>query len=209
MAKFLIADDHPLFREALTAALQPFFPSLEIVESDSLESTLDAITTHRDIDLVLLDLQMPGSEQLYGLMCLVQTYPDVPVAVISATDTPRVIAQVMAFGAGAFIPKSSRSQDIADAVNAVIAGDTWLPAGLEEEINNVDEEQSSIAQLVSELTPKQFQVLKKLQDGKLNKQIAFEMHVTEATIKAHISAIFRKLNVNTRTQAVLLVEKLQ
>lgn len=209
MSKFLIADDHPLFREALTGALQPRFDDLEIVESDSLETTLAALQQSDDIDLILLDLTMPGCENFLGVIKVLQEYPEVPIAVVSASDSLAVISQVLTFGARAFIPKSTASQQIADAIDLVLKGERWIPEGIEANLVAVTHEQQAIAEKVSQLTPKQLQVLTLLQGGLLNKQIAYDLNVTEATVKAHISAIFKKFEVNTRTQAVLLVEKLQ
>lgn len=209
MAKFLIADDHPLFREALIAALTPHFSDFELVESDSLDSTLAALQQNNDIDFVLLDLNMPGCENFYGLIRVTEDFPKIPVAVVSASDSPQVVSQVMGFGAQGFIPKCTPSKKIAEAIQSMLEGETWLPEGVSTNIEDVTDEHRNIAHKVSELTPKQFQVLKLLQGGMLNKQIAYDLNVTEATVKAHISAIFRKFEVNTRTQAVLLVEKLQ
>ncbi|WP_026374994.1 response regulator transcription factor [Aestuariibacter salexigens] len=208
MKKILIADDHPLFREALIAALPPVVGPVNMLEADSLDTLLAVIEKNRDIDLVLLDLQMPGCDHFYGLIRLASDYPQLPVAVISANEDLTVIAQVMRFGARAFIPKSTRTVDIGAAINQVLAGNSWLPADIETKLDSVDDNALNAAEKLRELTPKQFEVLKKLQHGLMNKQIADDMHVTEATIKAHISAIFKKLNVNSRTQAVLLVENL-
>lgn len=209
MAKFLIADDHPLFREALIGALTPLFDPITIVQSDSLDTTLSALESNADIDLILLDLNMPGCESFYGVIRVSQDYPNIPLAVVSANDSIDVVSQVMGFGSRGFIPKSTASAEIAQAIDIILNGSTWLPEGVEEKLGGVSDEQMVIADKVAELTPKQFQVLKLLQDGLLNKQIAYDLNVTEATVKAHISAIFRKFGVNTRTQAVLLVEKLQ
>ncbi|GAB5380585.1 MAG: response regulator transcription factor [Aliiglaciecola sp.] len=209
MAKFLIADDHPLFREALKAALQAHFESSVFVESDSLDSTLMAIDTNFDLDIILLDLNMPGCENYYGVIRVCEDFPTIPVVVISASDSAQTISQTIGYGAKGFVSKAAAIATIADAINTVLNGGTWIPQELHDQINEISEEQKSIAGKVAELTPKQFQVLKYLQEGQLNKQIAYEMGVTEATIKAHISGIFKKLDVNTRTQAVLLVEKLQ
>jgi DNA-binding NarL/FixJ family response regulator len=208
MARFLIADDHPLFREALVGALEPLFEHAEIVQADSLDSTLTCLEQHPDMDLILLDLHMPGCENFYGLIRITQDYPNVPVVVISATDSIEVISYVMNFGAKGFIPKSTSTQLIAEALLSVIDGKKWLPDKLREKIASIDKEGITQAQKLAELTPKQFQVLKLIQDGLLNKQIAYKLNVTEATVKAHISAMFRKLNVNTRTQAVLVLNQL-
>ncbi len=209
MAKFLIADDHPLFREALGGALTPLFEGLKLVESDSLESTMDVLNTNPDIELILLDLQMPGCEDFFGLLSVAEEFPQIPIAVVSATESIKVIARVMGFGAKAFITKSTPSAQIAEAVNAVLKGETWLPESVREKLKDHEDEDVIISNKMASLTTKQFQVLKLLQAGLLNKQIAHDLNITEATVKAHISAIFRKLSVNTRTQAVLMAEKIQ
>ena len=208
MAKFLIADDHPLFREALVGALSPLFEDIEILQSDSLDSTLMTLHENPDIDLILLDLHMPGCENFYGLIRVTQDYPEIPVAVVSASDSIEVVSYVMSFGAKGFVPKSSPTLMIADALKTIMSGEIWLTEELKAQIAQIDGEELNLAQRIAELTPKQFQVLKLIHDGLLNKQTAHELNVTEATVKAHISAVFRKLEVNTRTQAVLLLKKL-
>jgi DNA-binding NarL/FixJ family response regulator len=207
MAKFLIADDHPLFRGALVGALQPLFNNVDIIQSDSFDSTMDALQNNTGFDLILLDLNMPGCENFYGLIRVSKDFPDIPVAVVSASDSGEVISKVMNLGAKGFIPKSTPAQTIAEALKQILDGNTWLPEGTDINIER-DAPTFDIAKLVGELTPKQFQVLKLLQNGLLNKQIAFDLCITEATVKAHISAVFRKFKVNTRTQAVLLLKNL-
>lgn len=207
MAKFLIADDHPLFREALVGALQPLFENIQIIQSDNLDSTIEALQENADFDLVLLDLNMPGCENFYGLIRVSTDFADVPVAVVSASDSIDVVTKVMNLGAKGFIPKSTSTQTIADALKHIMQGKEWLPEGMQIEVDK-NTPALDVAKLVAELTPKQFQVLKLLQDGLLNKQIAYDLNITEATVKAHISAVFRKLEVNTRTQAVLLLKGL-
>jgi DNA-binding NarL/FixJ family response regulator len=207
VAKFLIADDHPLYREALISALQPMFENVEIIQSDGLDSTLKALQQHSDFDLILLDLNMPGCDDFYGLIRVTQDFSQIPVAVISASDSVDVVSKVMSLGAKGFIPKATTTQTIAHALKHIMLGNNWLPEGMQSRIEHlvpiID-----VARLVGELTPKQFQVLKLLQNGLLNKQIAYDLNITEATVKAHISAIFRKFNVSTRTQAVLLLKNL-
>ncbi|MFT5816340.1 MAG: DNA-binding NarL/FixJ family response regulator [Psychroserpens sp.] len=207
MAKFLIADDHPLYREALISALQPLFENVDIIQSDGLDSTLEALQQHSDFDLVLLDLNMPGCDSFYGLIRVSQDFPKVAVAVVSASDSVEVVCKVMNLGAKGFIPKSTPTIVIAEALKQIMDGKNWFPEDMQTDIEDyvpaID-----IAKLVGELTPKQFRVLRLLQNGLLNKQIAFDLSITEATVKAHISAIFRKFNVNTRTQAVLMLKYL-
>jgi DNA-binding NarL/FixJ family response regulator len=207
VAKFLIADDHPLYREALISALQPLFENVDIIQSDDLDSTLEALQQHSDFDLVLLDLNMPGCDSFYGLIRVSQDFPKVAVAVVSASDSVEVVCKVMNLGAKGFIPKSTPTIVIAEALKQIMDGINWFPEDMQTDIKDfvpaID-----IAKLVGELTPKQFRVLRLLQNGLLNKQIAFDLSITEATVKAHISAIFRKFNVNTRTQAVLMLKYL-
>jgi DNA-binding NarL/FixJ family response regulator len=207
VAKFLISDDHPLYREALISALQPLFENVDIIQSDDLDSTLEALQQHSDFDLVLLDLNMPGCDSFYGLIRVSQDFPQVPVAVVSASDSIDVVSKVMNLGAKGFISKATPTVTIAEALKQIMDGKNWFPKDMQTDIEDyvpaID-----IAKLVGELTPKQFKVLTLLQTGLLNKQIAFDLNITEATVKAHISAVFRKFNVNTRTQAVLMLKDL-
>ena len=209
MTRILVADDHPLFREALSAALEPYFKDAEILEADSLESMMTVLTENHHIDLLLLDLNMPGGEYFNGLISVKDVYPELPVAVISANESIDVVAQVMGLGAQGFIPKSSPTKQISEAIVTIKGGENWVPEEMKADLENVDEELTQLLKRFRELTPKQIQVLSFLRAGLMNKQIAHEMNVTEATIKAHISAILRKLEINTRTQAVLLMDKLQ
>lgn len=209
MTRILVADDHPLFREALSAALEPHFQDAEILQADSLDSTMQVLESNAQIDLLLLDLNMPGGEYFNGLITVKDSFPALPVAVISANESIEVVAQVMGLGAEGFIPKSSPTAEIASAIVTIKGGENWVPEAMKPELENVDEELTQLLKRFRELTPKQIQVLSFLRAGLMNKQIAHEMNVTEATIKAHISAILRKLEINTRTQAVLLMDKLQ
>ena len=209
MMQILVADDHPLFREALRGALTPYFEDTEILEADSLDTMLSVLNEQREIELILLDLTMPGAEYFNGLISVREAYPDIPVAVVSATEGIEVVAQVMSLGAQGFIPKSTPTKDIAQAIMHITKGGTWIPESMQAELESVNAEMAQLLQRFRELTPKQIQVLSFLRAGLMNKQIAHEMNVTEATIKAHISAILRKLEINTRTQAVLLMDKLQ
>jgi len=209
MTRILVADDHPLFREALSGALGPYFENAQILEAGSLDAALAVLNEYDGIELVLLDLNMPGGEYFNGIITLREQYPNIPIGVVSGSDTVEVVAQVMSLGAQGFIPKVSATREMAQAIVDIIEGKKWLPEGMEEELEKVDDELKLLLQRFRELTPKQIQVLSFLRAGLMNKQIAHEMNVTEATIKAHISAILRKLEINTRTQAVLLMDKLQ
>lgn len=209
MAKFLIADDHPLFREALQGALANHYSDLQLREAEDLDSTLVALQEDDDLDLLLLDLHMPGSGDLYGLIRIREDYPLVPIAVISGTEEPAVVAKCIGFGALGFIPKSLPSLEIAAAIDVILQGDTWVPAEVRGRLAELTNEEQELAKKVADLTPQQYRVLLLLHEGLLNKQIAYQLNITEATVKAHITAIFKKLGVYSRTQAVLLVERLQ
>lgn len=209
MTRILVADDHPLFREALSGALEPYFQNAQIIEAGSLDDAVAKLNQFDGVDLVLLDLNMPGGEYFNGIITLREQFPNIPVGVVSGSDTVEVVAQVMTLGAQGFIPKVTPTREIAQAIMDMIAGKKWLPEGMEAELETVDDELKLLLKRFRELTPKQIQVLSFLRAGLMNKQIAHEMNVTEATIKAHISAILRKLEINTRTQAVLLMDRLQ
>jgi len=207
--KFIVADDHPLFRAALTQALRQLAPQAEIVEADTLVATTEVVNRHPDADLILLDLHMPGAHGFSGLIQLRGQMPDIPVAVVSGSDEPYVVRRAIDYGASGFIPKSSSLQLIAEAVGEILQGEVWLPealAGVQEETS---EEESRFAEAIASLTPQQFRMLNMLTEGLLNKQIAYELNVSEATIKAHVTAILRKLGVHSRTQAVIAAQKLE
>lgn len=209
MSQFLIADDHPLFREALKGALSAKFEGLEVFESSDFDSTLQVLSEQEDLDILLLDLHMPGNGDLYGLIRIREEYPSLPIAVVSGSEDVNIVSKVMGYGAMGFIPKSSSSDDIASAINQILEGDTWLPKELKNKVAEIEGEDREIAAQVASLTPQQYRVLQYLHEGLLNKQIAYELHISEATVKAHITAIFRKLGVYNRTQAILIAAKLK
>jgi DNA-binding NarL/FixJ family response regulator len=209
MYKFLIADDHPLFRDALKGALSSCFTDVTFLESDTLDTTIDVLRKNRQVSIIILDLNMPGCDNFYGLLRVKEVFPHIPIVVLSASDSAQTVSQVMAFGAYGFIPKTTATPMIKEALLAILRGEKWLPDGMAAAILEVDDDTKDIAVKLKELTPKQFQVLKLVKDGLMNKQIASKLHVTEATVKAHIGVIFKKLEVKTRTQVVLAVDKLQ
>jgi DNA-binding NarL/FixJ family response regulator len=209
MSKFLIADDHPLFREALKGALQNALSELAVFESDNFKSTLEILAKEDDLDILLLDLHMPGNDDLYGLIRIREDHPELPIAVVSGSEEISVVSKVMAYGALGFIPKSLSSVEIAVAINEILEGETWLPETMKDKVNQLSGDEVKVATQVASLTPQQYKVLSYLHEGLLNKQIAYELNISEATVKAHITAIFRKLGVYNRTQAVLIASKLQ
>jgi DNA-binding NarL/FixJ family response regulator len=211
MAKLIVADDHPLFRNALIHAISNTFVTKATIETDSFEATCDALVEHPDADLLLLDLHMPGNCGFLGLIQLRKQHPTLPIVVISASDDLDVIKRVMAFGASAFIPKSAHPAEIGKALSAVIDGELWVPPAIRSQVINQQQHQPDLdlASKVAELTPQQYKVLFYLTEGWLNKQIAYDLHISEATVKAHITAIFRKLGVSNRTQVVIQAQRLQ
>jgi len=206
MSTFLIADDHPLFREALEGSIRPFFNDLKIIHSDSVPSTLKAIKAHPEIDLVLLDLNMPGSDNFYGLTSVIGCAPNIPVVIISANDTDKAVSIAMHFGAKGYILKSFNSRKIAHGIMSVLQGGRFIPERFIDAVEEQTPDLLTSIQRVNDLTPKQHRVLECLKEGLSNREIADKLFVTEATVKAHVSAIFKKFNVTSRTQVVLLVE---
>lgn len=178
------------------------FARLEIAEAGSFEETAKLLDRVGDVDLVLLDLAMPGVRGLSGLLYLRAQYPGIPVVVVSATDNPTVIRRCMDFGASGFIPKTLGVDDIRGAIAAVLAGAVWTPPDVDLSAAS-DTETKAMLNRFSTLTPQQVRVLMMLSEGLLNKQIAYELDVGETTVKAHVSEILRKLNVASRTQAVI------
>jgi DNA-binding NarL/FixJ family response regulator len=204
----LIADDHPLFRSALRQALAlGLGPAVTMAEAESIAELEAQLACKNDWDLVLLDLNMPGAYGFSGLVLLRGQYPQVPVVMVSAQDEAAVVARAREFGASGFIPKSSPLEIIQSAVQAVLDGDDWWPAHALEAVE-VSAQARAAGEGLASLTPQQFRVLTMVCEGLLNKQIAFELSVSEATVKAHVTAIFRKLQVRTRTQAALLLQQL-
>jgi DNA-binding NarL/FixJ family response regulator len=203
----IIADDHPLFRDAMHQAIQGLSDRRDIRLAGDLEETEALLASVEDVELVLLDLAMPGTNGLSALLRLRTAFPAIPVIIVSATDDSRTIRRAVELGASGFVPKSSTMNDIRDAVSAVLGGDIWLPPNLEAEAPQ-DPEFAELAGRLKSLTPQQSKVLAMLGEGLLNKQIAYELSVSEATVKAHVSAVLLKLGVDSRTQAVIALSRL-
>lgn len=207
--KFIVADDHPLFRAALTQALTNVVEKTDIVEADDMDATTEAANQHPDADLILLDLHMPGAHGFSGLVQLRGQVPDIPVVVVSGSEEPQVVRRAIDYGASGFIPKSASLDVIGEAVKAVLDGEVWLPPAVADALGESNEEEARFAEAIASLTPQQFRVLNMLNAGLLNKQIAYDLNVSEATIKAHVTAILRKLGVHSRTQAVIAAQRLE
>jgi DNA-binding NarL/FixJ family response regulator len=204
----IIADDHPLFRTAIKEVLAIELGETKFLEANSFESLQELVEEHQEVDLVLLDLHMPGVSGFAGLVYLRKCYPSIPVVIISANEDPMVIQRALEHGAAGFIPKSSSTKTITDAINAILMGEIWSPPTTHSNLpgNNVSEVE--LAEKMAQLTPQQFKVLMMMSQGLLNKQIAYELGVTEATIKVHVSAIMRKFGASNRTQAVMAANML-
>lgn len=199
MDRIVVADDHPLFRAALRSAVDKAAPGAEVVECASLAEAKAAMVAG-PVDLLLLDLKLSDSEGMAGLAAVRAEQPTVPVAVVSASEDAPVVRRVLGLGAAGFIPKSSSLPQMVEAIAAILAGDSWAP--------DVPEADDDLAGRVASLTPSQLRILEGLKAGRLNKQIAFDLGVSEATIKAHLTSVFRKLGVHNRTQAVILAKSL-
>ncbi|QJP15116.1 response regulator transcription factor [Starkeya sp. ORNL1] len=206
--RLVIADDHPLFRGALREAVARQFPAAELFEAGGFDDLQALLEREADIDLVLLDLAMPGVRGFSGLMYLRAQYPGVPVVVVSAHEEAATIRHCMDFGASGFIPKTSAADTMRGALAAVLEGRTWTPPDVDLDAG-VDKETKALAGRLATLTPQQVRVLMMLSEGLLNKQIAYELGVSEATVKAHVSAILQKLGVESRTQAVIAAAKIE
>ena len=204
--QFIIVDDHPLFRDAMRQALTGAFENMEIGEAAGLDEAVAMLQDSRETDLVLLDLYMPGVQGFSGLMYLRAQFPEVPVIIVSANEDSNIIRRSLGFGASGYISKSLGAEDIRTAIRSVLEGQVWTPPDYDPAGTEPDEDDRIAARMAS-LTPQQVRVLMMLNQGLLNKQIAYELGVSEATVKAHVSAILQKLGVDSRTQAVIAVNR--
>src|ERR1700694_1735503 len=197
--RFVIADDHPLFRGALREAVCALFPGAHVFEAGGLEQLQALLEREGEIDLVFLDLAMPGVRGFSGLLYLRAQFPGVPVLVVSASDEADVIRHCMEFGASGFLPKTLPADGMRTAIRRVLEGGTWTPPDVD--LSGSDAETRDLVARLSALTPPPVRVLMMLSEGLLNKQIAYALGVSEATVKAHVSAILQKLGVDTRPKA--------
>jgi DNA-binding NarL/FixJ family response regulator len=206
--RLVIADDHPLFRGALREAVTGLFEHVDIAEAGTFNEAAELLERGSDVDLVLLDLTMPGVRGFSGLMYLRAQYPGVPVIVVSANDDPAVIRRCMEFGASGFIPKTLGTEAMRAAISRILGGGVWTPPDVDLSAGS-DAETAALMARMATLTPQQVRVLMMLSEGLLNKQIAYQLGVSEATVKAHVSAILQKLGVESRTQAVIAAAKIE
>jgi DNA-binding NarL/FixJ family response regulator len=206
--RLVIADDHPLFRGALREAVAGLLERVDISEAGTFDDVVALLDRGGDIDLVLLDLAMPGVRGFSGLMYIRAQYPSLPVIVVSANDDPTAIRRCMEFGASGFIPKTLSVDAMRAAISRILGGGVWTPSDVDLSAGS-DAESSALMARMATLTPQQVRVLMMLSEGLLNKQIAYQLSVSEATVKAHVSAILQKLGVESRTQAVIAAAKIE
>ena len=210
MHTLMVADDHPLFREAIARVIDDGFPGSTLLEASDLDSALAVAGRHDDLDLVLLDLNMPGMQGLGGLVRLRNLFPTLPAVIVSAEEEKRVILQTITYGAVGFITKSTPRKQMIQALEQVLAGSIYLPAdiiragsGTGEESAASRREPEDLADVLATLTRKQLQVFERMSRGDSNKVIAYRLNIAESTVKAHVSAILRKLGATNRVQAIL------
>lgn len=207
--KILIADDHPLFREAISSVIASGFAGSEILETDDLESALEITRENDDLDLILLDLNMPGMHGLNGLITLRNESPSIPVVIVSAEEDKQVVLQAITYGAVGFITKSSPRAHMTEAIQQILNGNVYLPSDIIRTGKEANQRRSRgddnpiSPELLNSLTRRQLLVLERMSKGESNKQIAYNLHIAETTVKAHVSAILRKLGVHNRVQAIL------
>ena len=206
--RLVIADDHPLFRGAMREAVSGLLEQVDIAEAGSFDEVAELLERGADIDLILLDLTMPGVRGFSGLLYMRAQYPSVPVIVVSANDDPAAIRHCMQFGASGFIPKTLSIEEMRVAISRIINGGVWTPPDVDLKAG-ADTETARLMSRMATLTPQQVRVLMMLSEGLLNKQIAYQLGVSEATVKAHVSAILQKLGVESRTQAVIAAAKIE
>ncbi|MGI9352030.1 MAG: response regulator [Rhizobiaceae bacterium] len=203
----IIADDHPLFRDALRQAISGVISDCTIKMVGDLDGLRSLLGEIESADLVLLDLSMPGASGFSGLISVRAEFPGTPIVVVSATEDAITIKKCIELGASGFIPKSSGTDYIIEGLRYVLAGEVWVPPNVDLE-TDMDPESADIIGKLQSLTPQQTRVLSMLGEGLLNKQIAYELDVSEATVKAHVSAVLLKLDVDSRTQAVIIMNKI-
>jgi DNA-binding NarL/FixJ family response regulator len=206
--RLVIADDHPLFRGALREAVEGLLERVDIAEAGTFNEVSELLDRSGEVDLILLDLTMPGVRGFSGLLYLRAQYPSVPVIVVSANDDPAAIRRCMEFGASGFIPKTLGVEAMRAAISRILSGGVWAPPDVDLAAGS-DAETAALMARMATLTPQQVRVLMMLSEGLLNKQIAYQLSVSEATVKAHVSAILQKLGVESRTQAVIAAAKIE
>ncbi|MBU1237809.1 MAG: response regulator transcription factor [Gammaproteobacteria bacterium] len=206
MLKLLVIEDHALVREGLLQALKSLDDEVVTLGAADAEAGLEILATNEDVDLILLDLMLPGTSGMALLGVLRKRFPAMPVAVLSALDDPDTVARAMRHGAAGFIPKASSTAIMIQALRDILAGEVWLPPRLRDPAARGSGRGRDAAERFG-LTPAQVRVLELLVQGKTNREIAKLLDVTEGTVKIHVSAIFKAMNVTNRSQALLAASK--
>lgn len=208
-SKVIIADDHPLFRTALKQAVRQCMPDTGILEAESVDILFEKIDQYPQLELIFLDLHMPGNDGFTALSRLQNHHPDILVIMVSSDDRIEIIQKAIDFGATAFIPKSADLNCISEAIKQVLDGEIWLPEEFKFSGTEAKKDHKQLAKQLANLTPQQYIVLSRIADGQLNKQIAYDLNIKETTVKKHVSAILEKLNVTNRTMAGMLFQQLK
>src|ERR1700733_8352014 len=210
VTRFLIVEDHPLFREALEGAVCIANPDAEILQAISIDAAIEVLSSTHQLDLVLLDLSMPGTTGLSGVMRIRKAFPKTPVVIVSGYEDVQIVQNVLALGVSGYIPKSTSRREIEDAIGEVLRGTIYLPRRYRNAAitrrPRIDNHE--LLKRLHDLTPQQLRVLDMLRKGLQNKQIAYELKICETTVKVHVSDILRKLNVFSRTNAIIEVAKI-
>lgn len=210
MVRFLIVDDHPLFREALESAVRLENPQAEILEATSIDGALEVLNANKNIDLALFDLFMPGTSGISGLVRVRAAFPHLPVLVVSGHEDPATVRDLLSIGVAGFVPKSTSKKELARSIGEVLRGAIYLPAQFKDlgQPQPAEIDRQTLLKRLRDLTPQQLRVLEMIRAGLQNKQIAYELGVAETTVKAHVSEILRKLHVYSRTKAAIEVGKM-
>ena len=208
-ATVAIADDHPLFRTALKQAVHQCMQDVGILEAENVDNLLEIIEQNPQLELIFLDLHMPGNDGFTALSQLQNHHPDILVIMVSSDDTSEIMQKAIDFGAAAFIPKSADLSCISTAIEQVLEGEVWLPEDID--LSNVEAKNDNkiLASKLANLTPQQYIVLTRIAEGQLNKQIAYDLNIKETTVKKHVSAILEKLNITNRTMAGMIFQQLK
>jgi DNA-binding NarL/FixJ family response regulator len=208
--RFLIVEDHPLFREALEGALQMVEPAAEILQAISIDDALEQVAATPDLDLILLDLSMPGTTGLSGIIRIRKTFPRIPVVIVSGHQDPQIISGALSLGVSGYVLKSSSKQTLAQSIGEVLRGSVCVPDAYREAVRaqRAAGPAEDLLKRLHDLTPQQLRVLDMLKRGLQNKQIAYELKISETTVKVHVSDILRKLNVLSRTKAIVEMSRI-
>ncbi len=207
--RIIVADDHPLFRDAISQILPGIVEDCEITCAESFQQLYQILNHDSGYDLILMDLHMPGNKGFTGLATIRAEFPAIAIVMVSASESPQIIQRAVSLDISGYIPKSAGFEQIKEAINCVFEGGLWLPEFIKSDVEMLDNDTKDYAAKISSLTPQQLKVLSLISDGMLNKQIAFELNIQETTIKHHVSAILRKLDVNNRTLAGIMYKELQ